>query len=275
MTNRTEADVATEILMILPRSVMIDTWMENVPAIKAILLRHTDAVTAEINKPDASCWRFLEKIDLLKQQLAKVTDAAVAVTVDLDAEKNTETALLKQQLAEAENEVQETIGGYLYGYATEPGEEGLPLWGDHIGVTLAEELVRKHKEQNVEIIQLKDNVKYAEWGKNEWKSQCKRQKEEIEQLEKELAITERDRDTAEISKYPAENARIEELESENKELKQQPAEVMKPECETCNGTRRISDRPSPFSSTGRYETDAVTFSPCPDCAEATKPEEPK
>lgn len=41
-----------------------------------------------------------------------------------------------------EQKVQETLGGYLYGYS----DEGIPLWGDHVAETLAAEAVEQLKQ---------------------------------------------------------------------------------------------------------------------------------
>lgn len=48
-----------------------------------------------------------------------------------------------------EHNVQQTIGGYLYGY-----DDGTPLWGDHVAETLAVEAVERLKKQEVEIARL-------------------------------------------------------------------------------------------------------------------------
>jgi hypothetical protein len=60
----------------------------------------------------------------------------------------------------AEYEISNAIGGYLYGYADhtyqDTGEtvKDLPLWGDHVAITLAEELVGKAKLKDEQVSQL-------------------------------------------------------------------------------------------------------------------------
>lgn len=52
---------------------------------------------------------------------------------------------------ETEHKVQEIIGGYLYGYS----EDGLPLWGDHVAESLAQEIVNTLRQ----VMDLQCNIK--------------------------------------------------------------------------------------------------------------------
>lgn len=63
---------------------------------------------------------------------------------------------LRKAFAYHNHEIEDMLGGYLYGYAN-----GLPLWGDHVAITLASEAIRKLeqlKEENIKLQTKNDSL---------------------------------------------------------------------------------------------------------------------
>ena len=116
MSERSEAEKAADkILLMLPRPVMIDTWLKNTPRVAEIIQRLLNEKNAEIKyrddiiglSPDGDRHGDLVKeIKRLKQQLANIdrlSNRCQFFFDQLTKAIKTNSKPLKQQLAEATN----------------------------------------------------------------------------------------------------------------------------------------------------------------------------